>query len=85
MSETDLKTYAGSFGPRSIILKDNQLFYRRDQGVIYPLVYMGNDRFLIEDLPYFRIHFIRDNGVIVALDGEYDDGRTDRSGKTIQP
>ena len=85
MRMEDQGTYTGSYGPRTISLENGQLFYRRDQGTNYPLVYMGNDRFLIEEIPYFRIHFIRKNDVIIAIEGEYDDGHTDRNEKNIRP
>ena len=49
---------------------DDKLFYRRDYGPNYPLVYIWEDWFLIEEIPYFKIHFIWNHDVIVAIEGE---------------
>ncbi|MCB0657875.1 MAG: S41 family peptidase [Saprospiraceae bacterium] len=85
LSTAEMQTYTGTFGPRVISLEDGHLYYRRDQGAKNPMVFMGEDRFMFEEIPYFRLHFIRNGQMIVAVEGEYDDGHTDRNEKTIKP
>ena len=42
------------------------------------MIPMGDDRFMIADLDYFRIQFERDDsGKVVRLVGLYESGRSD--------
>ncbi len=81
LSAADLKAYTGSYGPRVITTADNNLYYQREDGPQYQLIPMGNHKFMIEEIPYFRIQFEHQNDQITALIGQYDNGRTDKNSK----
>lgn len=79
LNEETLRSYVGNYGPRKISLKNDSLFYQRDAGNEYQLIAMGKNKFRIAEIPYFRIEFLMDAGVVVALQGLYNDGRTDKN------
>jgi hypothetical protein len=69
--------YVGRYGPRSVSFEDGRLLYQREDGPRYELLAMGNDRFRIEEIDYFRVQFGRDDASrVVELTGLYADGRT---------
>lgn len=76
-----LRTLAGLYGPRKVMLNDNSLSYQRENGPVYKLIPMGRDLFRIEEIPYFRLHFVINNDKTVGLEGQYDDGRKDYNEK----
>ena len=68
----------GEYGPRRISMDEGRLYYQRDEGPRHALSPMGDDRFLVGDIGFFRIRFERDaSGRPVRLVGLYADGRTD--------
>jgi retinol-binding protein 3 len=81
MTPEELNEYSGNFGPRMITLKEGTLYYQREAGPSYPMVAMEKDLFMIEEVPYFRLQFVREQGKIVALEGVYDNGRRDKNMK----
>ncbi|MBK8504113.1 MAG: S41 family peptidase [Saprospiraceae bacterium] len=81
----EAKEYVGNFGARTIRLKDGKLLYQRDIGPEYPLVGMEKDLFMVENIPYFRLQFVREQGKIVAVEGIYDNGRHDKNMKLVNP
>ena len=82
MDEKSMKDFAGVYGPRNITLENGQLYYQREGRPKMKMVPMKEDLFMLEDLEYFRLRFIRENGRIVAVEGLYDDGRTDKHNKS---
>jgi hypothetical protein len=73
-----LRACTGQFGPRKITLEDGELYYQREDRPKYRLIPMGDDRFMLDGLDYFRIKFIADEGGEVnELIGEYAGGHTD--------
>ena len=74
-----LKKYAGKYGPREIRFENNQLVYQRGKGRIYTLTPLSNDEFMLDGLSYFRIQFLSENNEVVALQGNYQEGRTDKN------
>lgn len=79
LNPADHESYAGQFGPRRIYIEGSRLYYQRGNGsphILYPM--QGKDRFRVGELTSFRIQFVRnDEGDIVELVGEYENGRTD--------
>ena len=75
------KEYPGKFGPRTITLEDDQLYYQREDRPKMKMIPMKEDLFRFDDLSYFRLKFIREDGKIVAVEGLYDNGHTDRNDK----
>lgn len=79
LDEEVLASYVGNYGPRKIELKDGRLYYQRDGGNEYLLVPMTKDKFMIKEIPYFRIQLLKEAGKVVALQGLYNNGRTDKN------
>ncbi len=82
---TKLQAYVGQYGPRKIWIENDQLYYQRENRPRYKLIPMGEDRFMLEGLDYFRIQFVSDStGIVVELVGLYEGGYRDsnkRDGK----
>lgn len=82
VKETLLKSYTGTFGPRKISFENSSLYYQRGEGNTYELIPLKENEFMLKGLSSFRIKFVSENGQIVALEGNYDNGRSDRNLKT---
>ncbi|HPE57265.1 MAG TPA: S41 family peptidase [Bacteroidales bacterium] len=76
-----MKEYTGNFGPRVITLQDGALYYQREDRPKMKMIPMKEDVFYFDELQYFRLKFIRENGKIVAVEGMYDNGNTDKNEK----
>ncbi|MBL4662415.1 MAG: S41 family peptidase [Flavobacteriaceae bacterium] len=74
-----LKKYAGKYGPRVVRFENNQLYYQRAKGRKYSLVPLSNDEFMLDGLSDFRIQFLSENNKVVALQGNYQGGNTDKN------
>ena len=81
IEEAKLKSYAGTYGPRKLTFKNGKLYYQREGANEYVLIPMTEKKFRIEEIPYFRIELIEENGKINAIKGNYSSGRTDKSYK----
>ena len=79
LEPTVLDSYVGSYGPRVISKKGNQLFYQRGEGTKYKLKAMKPNEFILEGLDYFRIKFEVKEKKVHALIGKYDNGTTDKN------
>jgi hypothetical protein len=78
LTESEMQKYVGQYGPRKIFLENGQLYYQREPNPKFKLIPMGNHKFMLEGLDYFRIQFLTDEqGEVIELVGQYDDGRTD--------
>ena len=70
-----MKKYVGTYGPRKIFLKNKMLFYQRENRPKHCMIPLGDDWFKLDDLDYFRLHFMKNkNGKVIELVGVYDDG-----------
>ena len=75
---SELRKYAGQYGPRKFWVEDGILYYQREDRPKYALIPMGDHRFMLEGLDYFRIQFVVDEGgEFNEMIGQYDNGRTD--------
>ena len=81
VDETKLKTYVGNYGPRKVSFEKGGLYYQRGEGSKHKMVPMAEHKFMITDIPRFRIQFDHKNDQVVALVGNYDNGRSDRNKK----
>lgn len=78
VEDSQLQKYAGQYGPRKFWVEDGVLYYQREDRPKYALIPMGDHRFMLEGLDYFRIQFVADaNGEVNEMIGQYDNGRTD--------
>lgn len=74
-----LESYIGTYGPRVISIENNTLYYQRGERNKYELIPLNENEFQLKEMPSFRIRFISEKGQTVALEGTYDDGRSDRN------
>jgi CubicO group peptidase (beta-lactamase class C family) len=75
-----LERYAGSYGPRRILLEEGHLFYQREGRPKYKLLPLSQDTFFLEGMGSFRVRFVEDgNGRVAKLLGLYVDGQEDES------
>lgn len=76
LSQKQLEEYAGTYGPRRIIIQGNDLVYERDGNPSpFKLVLLDKDTFRLEGIDIFRLRFDRnEDGVIIGLTGIYSDG-----------
>lgn len=78
-----LKSYIGNYGPRKISLKDNNLYYQKEGSTVqYKLIPLNNHDFLLKENNSFRLKFIVENEQTVAVEGHYDNRRSDKSLKS---
>ena len=76
-----LKSFAGDYGPRGVTFEKDKLFYQRGTGTKYELIPYSDNEFMLNGLDSFRIRFLSEGNKIVALQGLYDSGQTDRNAK----
>ena len=83
IDKNSLKAFVGVYGPRVISVENGIMFYQREDRPRYKLIPMGSDMFMLENLDYFRIKFVRDDsGKVIELSGIYDNGNTDSNKRT---
>lgn len=76
--ESQLQAYVGQYGPRKIWIDGGNLYYQREDRPKYKLIPMGDHKFMIKELDYFRVQFVLDDtGHASEIIGQYDSGRTD--------
>jgi len=81
--ESSMEEYVGVYGPRNVIIKDDQLYYQREGRPEYKMIPMSKDKFMFKELDYFVMGFERDDaGIVIAIEGIYDNGFKDRTEKT---
>jgi len=80
--ELNLDQYVGTYGPRTMMLENGELIYKREGRNKITLIPMGNHWFMLDGLDYFRIEFEIKDEKTIAVIGHYDNGRTDKSLKT---
>ena len=77
-----LRAYAGSYGPRKVVLEDGVLMYQRESGPRRRLIPAGGDLFLLDGVDNFQAKFVRDaRGRVTRFVGLYDDGSSDENAR----
>lgn len=84
IEEAKLQSYAGNYGPRKLTFKNGKLYYQREGASEYLLIPMSEKKFRIEEIPYFRIEMLQENGKVVAIQGTYSNGSSDKSSRNGQ-
>jgi hypothetical protein len=77
-----LKSYVGTYDERKVTMENGKLFYQRANRGKYELIPVKDNEFMVGDLSYFRVRFLKENTKITAIQGVYDTGRTDKNLKT---
>jgi hypothetical protein len=78
LSPEVMKSYVGTYGPRTITLEDGSLYYQRGDRAKMKLIPLGEDTFRFNEIDYFRLRFIRENDKVIAVEGFTADGPVDR-------
>ena len=76
-----LKSFAGNYGPRMVTFEKDKLFYQRGNGTKYELFPFSDHEFMLTGLDSFRIRFLVEGNKVIALQGLYDNGQTDKNPK----
>jgi hypothetical protein len=79
IDEETLRSYAGSYGPRTITLEDGALFYQRQGRPKIKLIPLAAADFMLEGVDYFRLRFLMEGLQVVAVEGYDSVGQTDKS------
>jgi len=79
LDQKTMKSYVGTYGPRTISLEDGKLYYQREERPRMQMHPMTSDLFMFDDLDYFRLKVVVENSKAVAVEGHYDNGRSDRN------
>jgi hypothetical protein len=82
VKQSVLKSYVGTYEVRKITMENGELIYQRENRGKHTLVPVSENEFMVGNISYFRIRFIKENNKIIALEGLYDDGRSDKNLKT---
>ncbi len=77
-----INSITGTYGPRKIYQEDGKLYYQREGRSPYELTPMSKERFMIKEIPDFRIRMEFKHDKAESLVGQYRDGRTDRNLRT---
>ncbi|MFC2106784.1 S41 family peptidase [Bacteroidota bacterium] len=81
--DTDvLKSYAGVYGPRTLTYEDGVLYYQREDREKMKMIPLNETIFMFDDVEYFRLKVVKEDGKITGVEGIYDNGRTDFSPKS---
>jgi hypothetical protein len=79
LDEKTMQLYAGTYGPRTISFEDGKLYYQRTERPKMLMKPITKDTFGFDEVPYFRLKVIMENGKSVAVEGHYDNGNVDRN------
>jgi hypothetical protein len=76
-----LKSFVGTYGPRTISLENGTLFYQREGGTKYEMYPYGTRKFMLKGTDNFRVRFNAEGNNVIAIQGLYEDGHTDQNMK----
>jgi hypothetical protein len=78
IDDATLRSYAGTYGPRTITLENGSLFYQREERPIMKMIPIAEDYFMLDGIDYFRLKFIKEGGRVVAVEGHDTSGAVDK-------
>lgn len=79
LTAKQLKAFVGAYGPRNITYEHGKLFYQREGRTKFELYPYSNHEFMLVGLDNFRIKFLSEGNKVMALQGLYDNGHSDKS------
>jgi AraC-like DNA-binding protein/tetratricopeptide (TPR) repeat protein/TolB-like protein len=68
---------AGEYLDLKLYTENGRLYYTNDRGLIYRLLPLGKDRFMVPSKYVLQIHAIRESGVVTGINLIYRDGNED--------
>ena len=78
IGEEALRSYAGTYGPRTIVLEGGSLFYQREGRPKMKMTPMAEAIFVLEGIDNFRLRFLKEGDRVVAVEGCNPAGVTDK-------
>lgn len=78
IDEETLRSYVGTYGPRTISLEGRSLFYQREGRPKMKMIPISDSYFMLEGIDYFRIKFLKEEGQVVAVEGHDTTGAVDK-------
>jgi retinol-binding protein 3 len=82
LEESALKKYAGVYEVRTLTFENGDLYYQREGRPKFKMIPLNETTFMFDQLSYFRLKVIVENGKAIAIEGIYDNGRSDRNLRT---
>jgi len=73
-SASDLDSYTGHFGDLKIHLEDDRIYYTDHQGLIFELLPLSEDTFMLPSIYGLVIQMVKENGIVGGLKCLYRDG-----------
>ncbi|MDD8025614.1 MAG: S41 family peptidase [Acidobacteriota bacterium] len=73
-----LRSYVGTYGPRTITLEGGSLFYQRQGQAKRKMIPLAEDYFLLDGNENFRLKFLKEGDRIVAVEGRNPGGAADK-------
>lgn len=73
-----LRSYIGTYGPRTITMEEGSLFYQREGRPRMRMVPIADDYFMLEGIDDFRIKFLTEEGRVAAVEGHTTTGAVDK-------
>ena len=78
IDEAILRSYAGTYGPRTITLEGGSLFYQREGRPKMKMIPIADDYFMLVGIDYFRLKFLKEGDRVVAVEGHDRAGVADK-------
>jgi hypothetical protein len=78
IAEASLRSYAGTYGPRTITLDGGFLFYQREGRAKMRMTPIADSVFVLDGVDNFRLRFIKEGDRVVAVEGYDPAGGTDK-------
>jgi hypothetical protein len=72
-----LKSYVGTYGPRTITLEDSSLFYQRNEQPKMKMIPITEDYFMFDEIDDFRLRILKKDNEVFGVEGYRADGPTD--------
>jgi hypothetical protein len=73
-----LKSYVGTYGPRTIALEDGSLFYQREGRTKMKMIPIAEDYFMFNEIDGFRLKILKEDNKVSGVEGYTSKGPTDR-------
>jgi len=78
LTEESLRSYAGTYGPRTITLEGGSLFYQREGQPKRRMIPIAEGYFALDGVENLRLRFLNEGGRIVAVEGRNPAGAADK-------
>lgn len=69
LTKEALRSYVGTYGPRTITLEGETLSYQREAQAKRRMTPIGDDTFMLEGVDNLRLKFLREKNLIFAVEG----------------